>query len=166
MANVSKREWGPTVTWSLTAIASLLFWTLVGRGSMMNWILVVSLSLSSFTIGALAGFLFTSYGEETSTVGKVRDWLIGGLTGLTIAKVGTIKSLLLTFAAGPGPQEFAVAAGTAVTFLGLGFFFMFFQRELILNVLLAQSRAERGRVDGTIQAGVITQKLLTALSII
>ncbi len=163
MANVSKREWGPTVTWSLTAIASLLFWTLVGRGSMMNWILVVSLSLSSFTIGALAGFLFTSYGEETSTVGKVRDWLIGGLTGLTIAKVGTIKSLLLTFAAGPGPQEFAVAAGTAVTFLGLGFFFMFFQRELILNVLLAQSRAERGRVDGTIQAGVITQKLLTAL---
>lgn len=129
----------------------------------MNWILVVSLSLSSFTVGALAGFLFTSYGEETSTVGKVRDWIVGGLTGLTIAKVGAIKSLLLTFAAGPGPQEFAVAAGTAVTYVGLGFFFMFFQRELILNVQLAQRRAERGRVDGTRQAGVITQKLLTAL---
>ena len=105
MAEASKREWGPAVTWSLTAIASLVFWGLEGRGSMMNWILVASLSLSSFTIGALAGFLFTSYGEETSTVGKVRDWLIGGLTGLTIAKVGAIKSLLLTFAAGPGPQE-------------------------------------------------------------
>jgi tetratricopeptide (TPR) repeat protein len=163
MAEVSKRKWGPTATWSLTAIASLVFWRLEGRGSMMNWILVVSLSLSSFIIGALAGFLFTSYGEEASTVGKVRDWLIGGLTGLTIAKVGAIKSLLLTFAAGPGPQEFAVATGTAITYVGIGFFFMFFQRELILNVLLARSRAERGRVDGTSQAGVITQKLLTAL---
>jgi hypothetical protein len=115
MAEAKRWKWGPAATWSLTAIASLAFRYFEGRGSMINWILVVSLSLSSFTIGALAGFLFTSYGEETSTVGKVRDWLIGGLTGLAIAKVGAIKSLSLTFAAGPGPQEFAVVTGTAVT---------------------------------------------------
>lgn len=162
MANANNK-WGPVATWSVTTVASLAFWYVEGRGSMMNWLLIVSLSLSSFVIGALAGFLLTSYGEETATVGKVRDWLIGGLTGLTIAKVGAIKALLLTFAAGPGPQEFAIATGTAVTYVGLGFFFMFFQRELILNVLLAQSRAERGRVEGTRQAGVIAQKLLIAL---
>jgi len=40
---------------------------------------------------------------------------------------------------------------------------MFFQRELILNVLLAESRARRGRVEGTRQAGFVTQKLLVAL---
>jgi tetratricopeptide (TPR) repeat protein len=34
---------------------------------------------------------------------------------------------------------------------------MFFQRELILNVVLAQSRAERGRIDGTGQAGKVIQ---------
>lgn len=163
MAKSRKLEWGPTVTWSLVGVASLIFWRIEGRGLMMNLILVVGLSLSSFIIGALAGFLFTSYGEEASTVGKVRDWLIGGLTGLTLAKAGAIKALLLTFAAGPGPQEFAVAAGTAITYVGIGFFFMFFQRELILNVHLARSRAERGRIDGTGQAGVITQKLLTAM---
>ncbi|HEX4320404.1 MAG TPA: hypothetical protein VHZ52_05850 [Acidobacteriaceae bacterium] len=163
MANVNKLNWGPAAVWSLTVAASLAFWYLEGRGSMMNWILVVSLSLSSFVVGALAGFLFTSYGEEKATVGKVRDWLIGGLTGLTVANAGTIKSILQTFAAGPSPQEFAVVIGVAITYVGIGFFFMFFQRELIWNVLLARSRAERGRVDGTVQAGVITQKLLIAL---
>jgi len=40
---------------------------------------------------------------------------------------------------------------------------MFFQRELVFNVFLARSRALRGRVDGTIQAGIATQKLLVGI---
>jgi tetratricopeptide (TPR) repeat protein len=40
---------------------------------------------------------------------------------------------------------------------------MFFQRELILNVVLAESRAERGRVDGTGQAGKVIQRFVLAL---
>jgi tetratricopeptide (TPR) repeat protein len=107
--------------------------------------------------------LFTSYGEETATVGRVREWLVGGLTGLTIANVQVIRDLLHTFAFGPEPREFAVTVCIAITFVGLGFFYMFFQRELILNVLLAKSRALRGRVDGTRQAGIAAQKLLAAL---
>jgi tetratricopeptide (TPR) repeat protein len=47
----------------------------------------------------------------------------------------------------------------------LGFFFMFFQRELIFNVLLAESRAERGRLEGTRQAGQITLQFLAALPV-
>jgi tetratricopeptide (TPR) repeat protein len=114
-------------------------------------------------VGCLIGFLFTSYGEETGTVGKVRDWLIGGITGITIANVAAIKSLLSTFAAEPGAKEFALVVGNAVLYTALGFFFMFFQRELILNVWLAESRAKRGRLEGTRQAGVVTQQLLLAL---
>jgi tetratricopeptide (TPR) repeat protein len=40
---------------------------------------------------------------------------------------------------------------------------MFFQRELILNVLLAQSRAQRGRIDGTSNAGIVAQKLINSI---
>lgn len=114
-------------------------------------------------VGCLVGFLFTSYGEEASTVGKVRDWLIGGITGLTIAKAGAIKGLLLTFAAGPGPREFALTASAAIVYSVLGFLFMFFQRELILNVMLAQSRAERGKLEGSKEAGQVIQRFLVKL---
>lgn len=112
-------------------------------------------------MGCLVGFLFTSYGE--ATVGKVRDWLIGGLTGVTIAEASRIKFLLLTFAPGPGPTEFAVVVGTAIVYSILGFFFMFFQRELILNVLLAESRAVRVKLEGTGQAGKVTLRMSVAL---
>ena len=144
-------------------IISGALWLLIGQFAWWRTVLIVGLSFGCFTVGALAGFLFTSYGEENATLGRVREWLIGGLTGLTVANVGVIKAILLTFAFGPGPREFAIATGIAVTYVGLGFFYMFFQRELILNVLLARSRALRGRVDGTIQAGIATQKLLVGI---
>jgi tetratricopeptide (TPR) repeat protein len=121
------------------------------------------LSCSCFVLGSIAGFLFTSYGEETATVGKIRDWLIGAITGVTVASVPSIKAILLTFAAGPGPQEFALTVGVSITYAGLGFFFMFFQRELILNVVLAESRIKRGRIDGTSNAGLVAQRLITLL---
>lgn len=156
-------KWGSTLTWLLVVAISVAFWILESQHSFQRAVLVIGLSLSSFSIGSIVGFLFTSYGEESATVGKVRDWLIGGLTGLTIAKAGSIKALLLTFSYGPGPQEFAITVGTAITFAGLGFFFMFFQRELVLNVYLAESRAHRGQIEGTDQAGLVTQKLLATL---
>jgi len=156
-------KWSTSATWVLAGFTSIIFWFLMGELSLWRSVLVVGLSATSFTIGCLGGFLFTSYGEETATVGKVREWLIGGLTGITIANVGTIKALLLTFAYGPGPAEFAVTVAVSVTYAGFGFFFMFFQRELILNVLLAKSRAIRGQVEGTRQAGLVAQKLLVVL---
>jgi hypothetical protein len=114
-------------------------------------------------VGCLVGFLFSSYGEEAGTVGKVREWIVGGLAGLTIAKAASLKSLLVTFAAGDSPNDLALVAGTAVTYVALGFFFMFFGRELILNVLLAESRSTRGLLEGTRQAGQVTAGLLQAL---
>jgi tetratricopeptide (TPR) repeat protein len=159
----NNRKTSTTFTWIAIAVISLVWWGIAGQNSWWRFVLVVGLSLASFMVGCLVGFLFTSYGEETNTVGKVRDWLIGGITGLTVAKAGALKGLLLTFAAGPGPSEFALTVSAAVVYAALGFFFMFFQRELIFNVLLAASRAERGRLEGTQQAGHVTQRLLQAL---
>jgi len=42
---------------------------------------------------------------------------------------------------------------------------MFFQRELIFNVLLTASRAERGRLEGTRQAGQLIQQFLAMLPV-
>ena len=158
-----KLAWSETTTWAAVAVSSLVWWSIASHGSWHRLVLAVSLSLASFMVGSIAGFLFTSYGEETATVGKIRDWLIGGLTGLTIAKAGTIKALLLLYAAGPEPAEFAFTLGNAILYAGIGFYFMFFQRELIFNVLLAKTRAERVKLEGTQQATTVVQQLLIKL---
>jgi tetratricopeptide (TPR) repeat protein len=158
-----KISWGPSITTLFMILVVLAFWYLLWRFSDWSPSLFISLSLASFMVGAVAGFLFTSYGDEAATVGKVRDWLIGGLTGLTVAKFSSLKSLLLTFASGQGPQPFALTVGVALTFAVLGFFAMFLQRELILNVMLAQSRDRRGRLDGTKTAGIVSLQLLGLL---
>jgi hypothetical protein len=54
-------------------------------------------------------------------------------------------------------------AGASAVYFAFGFFFMFFGRELGLNVLLAKSRAERARLEGTGQAGQVTQRVSLAL---
>jgi hypothetical protein len=114
----------------------------------------------------MVGFLFTSYGEESSTVGKIRDWIIGGISGVTFAQIidreSALKRVLSSFTMG-GANDSALVVGAAVTYSVLGFFFMFLQRELILNVVLAKSREERGMVDGTQQAGIVMQRFLVAL---
>ena len=158
----SKNPW-TTPTWIVIAIVSVVWWIIASQHCRWRLVLVVGLSLASFMVGCLIGFIFTSYGEESGTVGKIRDWLIGGITGITVVKAAAIKGILLTFAAGPGPSEFALTVSSAVLYSVLGFFFMFFQRELILNVLLAESRAERGRLEGTGRAGQVIQRFLLAL---
>jgi len=125
-------------------------------------LMVVSLSMAAFIVGCAVGFLFTSYGDEANTVGKVRDWLIAGISGVTLSQLfdkdTAFKRLLLAFAAGPGPNEYALVVGTAVVYAGAGFFFMFFQRELIFNILLAKRRAERGKLEGSQVTGQIVQR--------
>jgi tetratricopeptide (TPR) repeat protein len=156
---------GSDWVWLAAVILSIIWWTVAAQHSKTRLVLLMTLSLASLAVGCIVGFLFTSYGEEAGTVGKVRDWVVGGLTGITIVKAGAIKGLLLTFAAGPGPSEFGLVAGTAVTYSVLGFFFMFFERELFFNPLLAESRAQRERLEGTRQAAQVVQQALAALPI-
>jgi tetratricopeptide (TPR) repeat protein len=132
-------------------------------------IMLIALSIGSFMVGCIVGFLFSSYGEESGTIGKVRDWLLGGVTGIAFADLsrgngGALARLLHRFTIPPATDnDFALTVSITVTYLSLGFLFMFFQRELILNVVLAKSRAERGDLDGTRQAGLAIQKLLANL---
>src|SRR5579884_969850 len=151
-----------TTTWAGIALFSF-WWLSSSNQTSQRHVLLIWLSLASLVVGALVGFLFSSYGEESTNLGKVRDWLVGGITALTVSNVAAIKRILLLFATGPGPSEFAYTVATAIVYSGLGFFFMFFQRELIFNVLLARSRAERDRVEGTEQAGIVIQRLLVRL---
>ena len=159
----TRSRWGPGATVVATLLASLAFWAFLVRYTSWSPALFVSLSLASFMVGCAGGFVLTSYGDEAATVGKIRDWLIGGFAGLTVAKFGALKALLLTFAAGAGPQPYALVISVSGTYAILGFFLMFFQRELILNVLLAESRDRRGKVEGTRAAGLITHQLLSSL---
>jgi hypothetical protein len=83
--------------------------------------------------------------------------------GITVAKAASVKALLVTFKIGDAQNEFALVASVAITYAAIGFFFMYFQRELILNVQLAQSRAERGRVEGTRQGRFLDFALMSLL---
>jgi hypothetical protein len=111
--SIKKNNHWNLLTWSLIAACSILGWISIGQRSVSRLILIATLSLASFMVGCLVAFLFTSYGEESATVGKIRDWLIGGLTGVTIVEFSRIKALLLTFAVGPGSAEFALVAGVS-----------------------------------------------------
>jgi uncharacterized protein (DUF433 family) len=148
---------------------SLWWWRYAGATDHfhLHRTLLIAVSLASFMVGCLVGFLFSSYGEEMTTIGKIRDWLIGALTGITVAEAlrqgGVFKQLLLKFTYQQNDNEFGLVLSMAVVYFSLGFLFMFFQRELILNVVLAKSRAERGQLDGTRQAAFAIQKLLAQL---
>jgi hypothetical protein len=152
-----------TMTWLVIAGVSALLWVLGSQRSMERGVLLVGLSLASFMIGCLVGFVFTSYGEEIGTVGKVRDALIGAIAGLTIAKAAEIKGAINTFAVGQDAHEFPLMLSAAIVYVALGFLFMFFQRELILNVALAEKRFERGRLEGSREAGLVILRFLAAL---
>jgi len=154
--------------WIAAVVAGAWYWCkFLAGGDAGKMRLVLALVASMFSIGTAFGFLFSSYGEEQSTIGKIRDWLIGGITGVGLAEAieqgGTIKKILQKFQFASTDSDFALVIGTAIAFTTLGFFFMYFQRELIFNISLAAKRAERGRIDGTHHAGIVIQRTLSVL---
>jgi tetratricopeptide (TPR) repeat protein len=128
----------------LAAVLSVLWWMLAGRGDLESESKFIAVSLSAFAIGTLFGFVFSSTMGESDSVGKVRDWLVGGIAALTVAQVAsgghTVKKLLDVFVPQNHPDDLAAVAGMAVVYAVTGFFLMFFNRELILNLLLVKGR--------------------------
>jgi len=149
--------------WGWTGVATLLWWMLASGLHLPRAILVITLSLAAFSVGSIFGFLLTSYDEERNTLGKIKDTLTGIITALTITNLQHLKDLITMFAPGGGPNDSALAFGTAATYFTLGFFFMFLQRELILNIALAQSRVERGRIEGSQATAQVIQRFLLRL---
>jgi len=154
-----------TITLGIIGFLAIILLVIAGRGSMRELSLFIALSLASFIAGCLVGFLISSYGEETATIGKVRDWLVGGTSALTLANIGPIKAFLLSVgkAGGDNPTDIAITLSVVLLNLGIGFFFMYFGRELILNVLLARSRAEREKLEGSQHAGQVVRQFLLRL---
>lgn len=153
------------VRWALCSIAVLapLTWVLVAAHH--HWwraSLLTALAGAAFVLGSLVGFIFSTYDEEASTIGKLKDWLLGIITTITLIKFAALKPVLLAFAVHDNIHEFALTLGVAIVFLTLGFFFMYFGRELLFNVPLARKRDERSRIE-THQAGVVTLQLLSAI---
>ena len=136
-------------TWIGVAVVSVLWWVAESGGNRWRFILSAAISLTAFMVGSLIGFLFSSHGEEVDTIGRIRDWVIGGITTLTIAKAASIKATIMNFEVVKDDKEFAVAFGAAIAYFAMGFAFMYFLRELYLNPLLAERRRERGIIEGT-----------------
>ena len=80
--------------WVYVLLLALGWCWWVSQGSRLRGVTILGLTLASFAVGSLLGFLFTSYGEESTTVGKIRDWVIGGISGLTFAQVIERESAL------------------------------------------------------------------------
>lgn len=148
--------------WLILAIAALWCWH-IGHNHWWRWTLLTSLAAASFIVGSLIGFVFTTYGDESNTIGKVRDWAVGALAGFTIAKFSALHAVLLLFAITNTAADYALTLAVALVFAGLGFYFMFFGRELLFNIPLAKKRAERFLIENTHQAGIITIQLNTTL---
>jgi tetratricopeptide (TPR) repeat protein len=165
----SKKSWFSTgnVYWLILFPLSVVWWIIAGNKDPGKSVLFAAASLAAFAVGGMAGFVFSSFGEELATFGKIRDWIIAGITGATLVELaeqgGVFRKVLLNFVPSEQPGEFGLTISMAVVYFSLGFFFMFLQRELLLNILLAKSRAERGRLDGTQQTGIAIQKLLAKL---
>lgn len=167
------------------AIAKPLVWSFIFLGELL-WCLVAGMNASPWTmqhtvllmaaagfgnvIGVFSAFLFTSSGkEEEDTFGKIRDWLLAGFTGAGAAELteggGSVRRLLLVFSQGNEGGDFALVLTSVLLGVGIGFFFMFVQRVLNLNPLLAKSRALTARVEGAKSASNVVHELLNKLPV-
>jgi len=140
--------WGKATTQRdflpLACILSVLWWVQAGRGELDCESKFVAASLAALAVGTLFGFVFSSTMGESDSVGKVRDWLVGGIAALSVAQVAsgghTVGRVLRIFVPQNRPDDLASVTGMVVVYSVAGFFLMFFNRELILNLLLVKGR--------------------------
>jgi tetratricopeptide (TPR) repeat protein len=138
-----------------------LDWALLLAGVSIQWWLALSglnaagaaslanTSLAAFAIGSLLGFVFTAYGEETASIGKIRDYIVAGVVSLGIAEAavgfGHVNDLLKTLA----PKDAALGpyVGAFIIYSALGFYCLFILRETAWNPLFAERRIARLKLE-------------------
>jgi len=152
-------------------------WIFFGSGAVIWWVVgggfdaarvtaLMGTSFAAFTCGGIIGFLFTSYDEEQKSVGRIREWLVGGLATLTLVKVfgagaGDRAEALVTFLS-QNPSDKHLHATALVIFGILGFFNVFFVRETIWNLLFAEARRKRRGIEQTPDV-TVKQRLTDAI---
>jgi hypothetical protein len=92
----------------IAIIASAIWWSVAGQCSLRRAVLLVAISSASFMVGCFVGFLFTSYDEEASTLGKIRDGLIGGILALTVTKTSPLRTAPAIFPASVTPVTYGL----------------------------------------------------------
>lgn len=158
-----------------SVVTASLVWCYVAGWSSGTWQIQRSiLLLATFGFGVacgiFSGFLFSSSGkEEEATFGKIRDWLIAGISGAGAAEImergGSVKRLLVLFSIGSAPTDLALVITTFVLGFAAGFFFMFLQRELSLNEQLAKARAQTANAEKVQYASTVVHELLIKLPV-
>lgn len=151
--------------WALWTLVVLALFAWIAIAASHHWwraSLLTALAGAAFVLGSLVGFIFSTYDDEASTIGKLKDWLLGAIATITVVKFADLKPILLAFAVYNNSREFALTLGVAMVFLPIGFFFMYFGRELLFNVPLARKRAERTSIE-THQASIVTLQLIAAI---
>lgn len=110
----------------------------------------VAASAFALSIGALVGFIFSSNQGEENSVGKVRDWLLGGITGLAIAEAArqgeSLELFFRRFVVTGHEIDFSTVLALFAYHGCFGFFAMYYTRELILNRELMRSRRDIERL--------------------
>lgn len=127
-------------------LAALLWWSFAGNLQIDKMAQLVASSFIGVAAGALLGFIFTSYAEENTSIGKVRDLLVGGLAGVALSQVATASSSIntaLAILANGDEASKSLHLCSLVTFSVLGFLFMFYVRERFWNVTFAEARRKR-----------------------
>ncbi len=153
-AVMSKRKsLNPIVSYIIlfSSVVCTIAWSiLIGLGSIERTSLVLITCSTAFALGTLIGFVFTVFGDEMNTFGKMRDSFIAlasGVAGLSIAKTAELGGLLGSIQLFQQKSE-AGAWFTVlfVTTYGIsGFYFMYFAREFTLNPALAEARKKLER---------------------
>ncbi len=140
--------------WSLGVGVSVLWCGLLGDGDAHSTASLAAAAATAFALGCVVGFVFSTTSQSTtdqqeSSIAKVRDWMVGGVTGLgvgeLVAQGAHLKAFIQIFSPGDAGREFGLTAATMVVFFVGGFLAMFLNRVLVLNLLLAQ--AEKTRTD-------------------
>lgn len=174
MPDKNSRAIAKPLSWGLVLLGGILWCLFAGRDAsgwnVQRTLLLLATEGFGTVFGVFFAFFFTSSGkEEEATLGKIRDWMLAGVTGAGAAEImergGSVKRLLLIFALGNQPGDFALTVSTVTLGFGGGFFFMFFQRELNLNVLLAKARALTARAEGSESASIVLHELLSKLPV-
>lgn len=157
------KENANSVLWTFVLVLSVFWWRYSGNHDTRRTILVIAMSMAAFIIGGLVGFLFSSYGsDEANTIGKLRDWLLAGITTISLVNADKIRAgidSLITGYEDIRPLVYCML----IVYVGLGFLFMFFQRELILNKIVARARVERVEIEATQQTTSVLQRTIALL---
>lgn len=132
---------------AMWALAVILWWTLASDFDLKAAAGLAGTGVFSLVAGAIIGFLITAFGEENqSAIGKTRDWLFGGLAGLTLggtlANLQQIKTGFASLAGGAGAPAVSIQLGNMAGLFALGFFAMFTLRRFHWNPIIARKQRE------------------------